>query len=493
MNIEVSTEPPEKIPGDWLIVGVWEGDASPSLPGALQEILGPKIASLCESSDFEAKPFETLPLFDVGGIAAKRVLLLGMGKRDATGPLMIARAAAAAIRAIAKKKNERVVCTLLGEDAANLSLDERVVATITGAIVGASGQDLYRNKKNRKAPALLVLSFGGGAAAFEKGKIVGEAVAFAAELVNRPPSEMYPESFCERARSLAEPLGIHVEALDAAALKREKMECILGVGQGSSREPRLLILRYDGAPSDSRKLAFVGKGITFDSGGLSIKTAEGMTTMKCDMAGAATVLAATIAAARLHIPVNLLCVAALAENMPSATAFKPGDVLRAKNGKTIEILNTDAEGRLVLADALAHAVDLGATHIIDLATLTGACVVALGMNVAGVMSNNEDWSQQVMDAAKRTGERAWPLPMFEEYDELIKSGVADMKNIGGRWGGAITAAKLLANFVGSTPWVHVDIAGPAFAEKECAYQDAGGTGYFVRSLVALAEHYGKRG
>lgn len=489
--MEQSSEPAEKVQGDWLIVGAWEGETPPTLGGGLETSLGAVVARLCESGDFEGKANETLALFEPAGIAAKRVLLVGLGKREAAGPMTVSRAAGSAIRAIAKKKHERVVCTLLGEGATNLSFEERAVATLTGAIIGESGQDLYRTKKNRKAAEVIVLAHPVDETILARATAVGEAVCLAAELVNLPPADIFPETFCQRAKALAEPLRMKTESFDAAALAREKMECILGVGKGSSHEPRLLILRYEGAPSDSRKLALVGKGITFDSGGLSIKTAEGMTSMKCDMAGAAAVLAATIAIAKLRLPVNILCIAPLAENMPSGLSIKPGDVLRAKNGKTIEVLNTDAEGRLVLADALSHAVDLGATHIVDLATLTGACMVALGMSVAGVMSNNEVWSREVQDAAKQTGERVWPLPMFEEYDELIKSGVADMKNIGGRWGGAITAAKLLANFVGTTPWVHVDIAGPAFAEKECPYQDGGGTGFFVRSLVALAERYAK--
>ncbi len=267
------------------------------------------------------------------------------------------------------------------------------------------------------------------------------------------------------------------------------MACILGVGRGSQHEPRLLVMRYAGAPNDPRQLALVGKGITFDSGGLSIKTAEGMLTMKCDMAGAAAVVAATIAVARLALPVNILTLAPLAENMPSSTAIRPGDVLRAKNGKTIEVVNTDAEGRLVLADALSHAVDLGATHIVDLATLTGACLVALGTSVAGLMSNHDEFAGQIDAAAKQVGERLWRLPLDDDYEELIRSGIADMKNSGGRYGGSITAAKLLQHFVAEKPWVHLDIAGPAFAEKETSYQDAGGTGFGVRTLVELAKQF----
>ncbi|MFO0964189.1 MAG: M17 family metallopeptidase [Gemmataceae bacterium] len=238
-------------------------------------------------------------------------------------------------------------------------------------------------------------------------------------------------------------------------------------------------------------LGWVGKGVTFDSGGLSLKTTEQMVDMKCDMAGAAAVLAAMGAAAELKLPVNLMGVMALVENLPSGKAMKLGDVLRARNGKTIEVLNTDAEGRLILADALSYAVDQKASHLVDLATLTGACMVALGADVAGVMSNDEAWSGAVLEAAKAAGEKAWPLPMWPHYAEMIKSDIADMKNTGGsRYAGAISAAKLLEEFVDGVPWVHLDIAGPAWAERENATRDAGGTGCFVRTLVELGRRYG---
>jgi leucyl aminopeptidase len=236
-----------------------------------------------------------------------------------------------------------------------------------------------------------------------------------------------------------------------------------------------------------KTIGLVGKGVTFDSGGLSLKPTDGMVDMKCDMAGAAAVLGAMQAIAELDIPVNVLGVMALVENMPSGKAVKLGDVLHARTGKTIEVLNTDAEGRLVLADALAWAIDNKAERLVDLATLTGACCVALGLEVAGVMSNDEAWSGQVQAAAQSAGELAWPLPMFPLYTEMIKSDVADIKNTGGsRYAGAISAAKFLEEFVADVPWVHLDIAGPAWAEKENATRSAGGTGCFVRSLVELA-------
>jgi len=248
-----------------------------------------------------------------------------------------------------------------------------------------------------------------------------------------------------------------------------------------------VIVRYVGGPSEMAPLAVVGKGVTFDSGGLSLKPTDGMKTMKCDMAGAAAVLAAMQAIARLELPVNVIGLCGLVENMVSGSSYKLGDVLRARNGKTIEVLNTDAEGRLVLADVLDVCLQQGPARIVDLATLTGACMVALGNDVAGLMANDAAWAQAVLAAAEECGEPAWQLPMFPEYGEQIRSEVADIKNVGdGRWGGAITAAKFLEEFAGGKPWAHLDIAGPAFLESSKAWLEAGGTGFGVRTLVELA-------
>jgi leucyl aminopeptidase len=250
------------------------------------------------------------------------------------------------------------------------------------------------------------------------------------------------------------------------------------------------MLHHRGGDSSAPTLALVGKGVTFDSGGLSIKSSDGMKTMKCDMAGGATVLGAMHAIARLNLPVNVTGMVGLVENLISGDAYKLGDVLHSRNGKTVEVLNTDAEGRLVLADVLDVAAEREVSRIVDLATLTGACVVALGMDVAGLMSNDDTWCAAVESAAERAGERAWKLPMFKLYGEQIRSEVADIKNIGdGRWGGAITAAKFLEEFVNDIPWTHIDIAGPSFAEKPKSWLDGGGSGAFVRSLVELARHW----
>jgi leucyl aminopeptidase len=364
-----------------------------------------------------------------------------------------------------------------------------VEAAVCGSIIGCVGQDLYRAKKNR-FPFGEIVWGGVDSAAVKRGDVLGEAVNLTRRLVNEPPSEIYPESFASQAASVAEACGMAIEVWDQARLEAERCGSLLAVARGSSREPRLVILKYSGGPNGSPPLALVGKGVTFDSGGLSIKPTDGMKTMKCDMAGAATVLGAMQAIARLKLPVNVIGLCGLVENMLSGSSYKLGDVLRARSGKTIEVLNTDAEGRLVLADVLDVALQHQPAKIIDLATLTGACVVALGNDVAGLMTNSQEWANAVKSAADAAGESLWQLPMFPEYGEQIRSEVADIKNVGdGRWGGAITAAKFLEEFVGSKPWVHLDIAGPAFLESSKSWLEAGGSGFGVRTLIEVAKRF----
>jgi leucyl aminopeptidase len=316
---------------------------------------------------------------------------------------------------------------------------------------------------------------------------LGEAVALTRRLVNEPANKIYPESFADAAVDVAKRFGLKVEVWDEARLQDERCGSLLAVARGSTRPPRLVILRYDGGRPGDAPLALVGKGVTFDSGGLSLKPSDSMKTMKCDMAGAATVVGAMQAIAQLQLPVNVIGLVGLVENMINGDSYKLGDVLTARSGKTIEVLNTDAEGRLVLADVLDVAIERGAAKIVDLATLTGACLVALGMDTAGLMTNDQAWCDEVAAAARLCGEAAWQLPMFPEFGEQIASKVADIKNVGeGRWGGAITAAKFLEEFVQGKPWVHIDIAGPSFLESPKAWLDAGGSGAFVRTLVEVA-------
>ena len=334
---------------------------------------------------------------------------------------------------------------------------------------------------------------GGSVAADDTGRILGEATNLTRELVNRHPNDIYPETFARRMEEEAKRLGLACEVMDEARIESERMGSLLGVSRGSSRPPRVVLIRYQGAGAGKPWLSLVGKGVTFDSGGLSLKPSDSMKTMKCDMAGAATAFGAITAIARLGLKVNVLMAAGLVENMPSGSAFMLGEILTARNGMTIEIMNTDAEGRLVLADVLSYVVDQGVDRIIDLATLTGACVVALGEEVTGVFTNDQPWCDQLLASAKEVGEDAWQMPMFDSFAEQLKCDTADMKNIGTRWGGAITAAKFLEKFVCGKPWVHLDIAGPAFSESAKGHRDGGGTGAMVRTLVQVAKSFGEHG
>lgn len=358
---------------------------------------------------------------------------------------------------------------------------------VAGAITGTAGQDLYQSQAKSNPPQTLWFA-DLEEEVVRRGTILGESINLTRRLVNEPASVIFPASFADAAADAAQAYGIEIEVWDESRLEAENCRALLAVGRGSQHESRLVKLRYRGADDDRPPIALVGKGVTFDSGGLSIKPGPSMVDMKCDMAGAATVLGTVVAAARLGLKENIVGLCGLAENMIAGNSFKLGDVLHTRSGKTVEVLNTDAEGRVVLADTLNVALDEHPRAIVDLATLTGACVVALGTDVCGLFTNDPSLLAQVRNAAEQAGELVWELPMFDFYGEQIRSKVADLKNVGdGRWGGAITAAKFLEEFVDATPWVHVDIAGPAFAESPKPFRDAGATGVMLRSLVRLLE------
>jgi leucyl aminopeptidase len=318
-----------------------------------------------------------------------------------------------------------------------------------------------------------------------RGEAVSAAVAWARDMVNTPARELSPDQFAKAAQQLLRGKNVKVEVLDVAAMKRQRLGGVLGVGQGSKQPPRLVKMTY-APPRAKGSLALVGKGVVFDSGGLSLKTGSGMETMKTDMGGAAAVIAAMSALSALGVTQKVVGYAPMVENMPSGEAIRPGDVLTFRNGKTAEVLNTDAEGRLILADALSLAAEGKPDGIVDLATLTGACVVALGEKIAGLFAGDEAFGARVEEAAKRAGESMWPLPLPKEYRKLLDSEIADMKNIsGGGYGGALTAGLFLQEFVDGVPWVHLDIAGPARAGSDDGYVRKGGTGFGVRTLLEL--------
>lgn len=431
-----------------------------------------------EHGDFTGKIGESYRIPLSTEFRARWVLLIGLGDSAERTDARILQAAAQAAKQLADKP---------GRKAAFHFGKGQAAAGIAGTIIGGVGQDLFRVEK-KLSPLGEVRWIDASEKDLHDGRVLGESVNYTRNLVNLPPNEIYPQSVAERAERLAGEVGLEIEVWDRARLEQEHCRALLAVGRGSVRPPRLVILSYRGAGPELPPIALVGKGVTFDSGGYSIKPTDGMKDMKCDMAGAATVLGAMRAIALRRPKCNVIGLIGLVENLISGDAYKLGDVLTARNGRTIEVLNTDAEGRIVLADVLDVACERGAAKLIDLATLTGACMVALGTDVAGLMGNNAAWIEQVKQAAAACGESVWELPMFKEYSEQIRSAVADIKNVGnGRYGGAITAAKFLEEFVQGRPWVHLDIAGPAYADSTKPWLDAGGTGVFVRTLLRLVE------
>ena len=431
---------------------------------------------LIESKEIDGKTGEVVTVA-TGDASAPLLVVVGLGKAEELTRGKTIEAAASVVRMLAKKPRSEV-SFLVGLAIPAENHDGLVV----GAMTACEGQHLYQSDPAVFVPQKLVF-IGVSDQAASSGERVGASINLTRRLVNEPPTIMNPTEFADRASAMAKQEGLECEVWDEKRLEKEGCRAILAVGRASASPPRLLILKYNGGGNEA-PVALVGKGVTFDSGGLSIKSSEGMVDMKCDMAGAATVVGVMRAIAKSGIKKNVIGLCGLAENMISGDAYKLGDVIETRSGKTIEILNTDAEGRVVLADTLDVAVQHKPSAIVDLATLTGACMIALGNEVAGLMTNSDGLCRELIQSAESEDEPVWQLPMFSLYDEKVKSKVADIKNVGeGRWGGAITAAKFLENFVGETPWVHIDIAGPAFTDSPKAHRDAGATGVMVRSLV----------
>lgn len=463
---------------DAIVVGIASNAPLNDVAKTVDEATNGTLSAMIAAEEFSGKTGQVATLFGQSGISSPILVLTGLGEATEPGPQALFRAAGAAAKSLASKPRDKVAF-YLGK--------EHLDSAVCGAMVGCHGQDLYRQEKIL-TPFEEAIFYSDQTETIARGESIGEGINLARELVNQPPSEIYPESFAEVARQVATESGLELEIWDQQRLESERCGSLLAVAQGSAKPARLVILKHMGGSPNSAPVALVGKGVTFDSGGLSLKPTDGMKDMKCDMAGAATVVGAMQTIAELNLPVNVVGLVGLVENLVSSTSYKLGDVLFSRNGKTIEVLNTDAEGRLVLADVLDVAVTMGATKIIDLATLTGACVVALGLDVAGVMTNDQQLCDSILAAGEVVGEPLWQLPMFKEFGEQIKSDVADIKNVGaGRWGGAITAAKFLEEFVGDTPWVHIDIAGPAFADNGKAWIDSGASGSYVRTLVQWVE------
>lgn len=462
--------------------------------------LRPAAGELLASGEVSGKSCETVLVHRPQGVKARRLLLVGGGKGKDFSAFDLRKAAGTAVRYV-KPKKIRSLAILLPELATGAT--DAVKAVVEGAFVGNFDPDTYKSdRKDQQVEELTVVAPAmadrqGLERALEEARIIGESQNFTRELVNEPGNRMTPTTLAERARKMVEEVGsptFSIEVLGADEIRMLKMGAFWSVAQGSDEPPALIVLRYSPAGAPERPvLGLVGKGITFDSGGISIKPSDGMEKMKYDMAGGAAMLGAMRAIALLQPKVKVIGIVCATENMPSGHAQKPGDVQIAMSGKSIEIINTDAEGRLVLADGLAYARQLGATHLIDAATLTGACVVALGMINAGVFANDEQMYARFSRALERAGEKMWRLPLDDEYRELIRSGIADMKNTGGRWGGAISAAMFLKEFVDETPWIHLDIAGVAWMEENKSWIAQGPSGIAVRSLVEFVKDVAQNG
>ncbi len=484
MKLAATTESPTKVNADAVVVGCYADIGLQSAAKQIDEATGGALTRLVDLDELSGKAGSSTRILAPASVVASQVIVVGLGDRDKLDRRTAYRAAASASKELGTKQRSHIAFYI-----SETWDDDLTDAAICGAINGCQGQDLYRSAK--KLLPFEQLSWANvDETKLAIGEILGGAVALTRRLVNEPANKIYPESFAAAASEVAAATKLDIEVWDEERLKAERCGALLAVSQGSTQPPRLVILRHNGGKPGDAPLALVGKGVTFDSGGLSIKPSEGMKAMKCDMAGAATVLGAMQAISQLDLPVNVIGLVGLTENMINGAAFKLGDVLTARNGKTIEVLNTDAEGRLVLADVLDVAIEQGAAKIVDLATLTGACLVALGKDTAGLMTNDQAWCDELSAAAGLAGEATWQLPMFPEFGEQIASKVADIKNMGeGRWGGSITAAKFLEEFVQDKPWVHIDIAGPAFLDSPKPWTDAGASGAFVRTLVETARSW----
>ena len=491
ITVNVTSQSPESVRAGMLAVPVGAERTLGVGASVVDDVLGGRLAAFMTEAGFSGKPGETL-LVPAEGLAAGVALLVGVGDPDEATAATLRRAAAAVAR---RAKKVTTIATTLTAAAPGLDDAEAARAVTEGLLLGAYQFLAYKTKGEATELAKAVLVGTGGKAvttAIAEACIVADAVRWARDIVNEPSGTKSPAEFAAAAKKLLTGKGVKVTVLTEPQIKTQKMGGVLGVGQGSTRPPRFVKVTYD-PPAGTRAkgtLALVGKGVTFDTGGISIKPADGMEAMKTDMGGAAAVLAAMSTLRDLGVRHRVVGYAPMVENMPSGSAIRPGDVLKIRDGQTVEVLNTDAEGRLILADALSWAVEEKVDAIVDLATLTGACVVALGEKVAGLMGNHDDWSAQVRAAADRAGEPMWPLPLPDDYKTQLDSEVADLRNIGAnRYGGALTAGIFLESFVGDVPWVHLDIAGPARASSDDGELSRGGTGFGVRTLAELAKSF----
>ena len=494
MNTALSFSSPAEVETECLAVVVLD-QGSKDKPNAVVEtsdaVVKDAAADVIASGEVTGKSFEASLLHRPAKLKAKRLLLMGGGKAKDFSSSELRKLAGAAVRFL-KPKGIRSFAVLVPN--AGIKGEESVKAIVEGSFVGNFDPDTYKSdRKDQKIDSVTVVARGDQQQlqqAMDEARVIGESQNFTRELVNEPSNRMTPTTLADRARKMAQEVGLKCEVYGADKIKELKMGAFWGVAQGSDEPPALIVLRYEPADAPAHPvLGLVGKGITFDTGGISIKPADGMEKMKYDMAGGAAMIGAMRGIALLKPQVKVIAVICATENMPSGKAQKPGDIQIAMSGKSIEIINTDAEGRLVLADGLYYARQLGCTHLIDAATLTGAVVVALGYVNAGVFANDDTIYGRFSRANEKAGEKFWRMPLDEEYKESIKSNIADIINSGGRWGGAVTAAMFLKEFAEETPWIHLDIAGTAWMEEQKPWIAKGPSGIAVRSLVEFARSF----
>jgi leucyl aminopeptidase len=485
------------VEADALLVLQFEADGRPATPSydAVRAANPDWLADVESSGEAKGRLYETTVLHRPQGFAARRVVLAGAGKAAKFDPPTLRRLIAAAVRKAKQNGAARLAFAL---DAAYVT-EDFVAAAAEGLHLGNFEVDTHKSKKDERTELTEFKVITADRPddmqeAFFRGNILGEAQNFTRTLVNEPGNILTPPVLVERARAMTELVpGLEIEVLDKDRMTQLGMGSLLGVAQGSPHPPSLIVVRYkpETAPATTDHLALIGKAVTFDTGGVSIKPADGMEKMKYDMAGGAAVLGAMLAIASLKPPVPVSAYVPVVENAVDGRAQRPGDIVTSLSGKTIEVLNTDAEGRLILVDAIEYAKRQGVTHMVDVATLTGAIVVALGHIHVGLFSNHDAFRQKFQAAAARQGEKMWHMPLDDEYRDYLKSPFADIGNIGGRWGGAITAAYFLKEWAGDTPWVHLDIAGTGWLEENKPYMPKGPSGVCVRSFVDLALNWNK--
>ena len=501
MELAIQASSITEVQADVIVVNLFKGVQTPAgATGAVDRALGGTISRTIARGEFTGKLGETVTIDTMGRLPSAAVVVVGLGPA-AEFTYDRARTAAGAAARQARKAGAGTMATIVhGAGIGGLEAARAARATTEGTIMGLYRFDRYRTSetdepKHDVHKVIIVEQDANKAhlmeAGLRRGQVLARAVNFTRDLVAAPANDMTPTRMAAAASELARGLPLEVQILERADMQRLGMGALLGVAQGSAEPPKLIVLHYRPAQNrGGRPIALVGKGITFDSGGISLKPGEGMGDMKMDMAGGAAVLGAMRAIAELGAGVEVYGIVPATENMPSGTAQRPGDVVRAMNGKTIEIISTDAEGRLILADAVCYANSLGAGAIVDIATLTGACVVALGNHASGLVANNDELANAVIQAGAEAGERIWRLPLYDEYKEQMKSDIADIKNTGGRPAGTITGGYFIGYFAGNTPWVHLDIAGTAWrSDKDYGEWPKGPTGVGVRTLTHFVLDY----